>query len=142
MCSDDEDDDEDRGAGDMYADFFSDGGRGDAAQDSEEDEEGPAPKAERRKGARRQAVAEDRDDEQDDDGVEEDGWDGEQLFDTGEGREGGLSRQAAVSAGLQTSLTVKLTRGTQPVMGHSVVRVCMSAAVCCDLQIAGLPREE
>ena len=99
MCSDDdEDDDEDRGAGDMYADFFTDGGREGAAQDSEEDDgKGLAPKAKRRKGQKAAATA----NRGDDDGVDEDGWDGEQLFDTGEGREGELSRHASLSAGLQ-----------------------------------------
>ncbi len=99
MCSDNEDDDEGRGAGDMYADFFNDGRRADADEDDEEDgARGLAPKAKRRKGPRQRTAAGARADEQDDDGVEEDGWDGQQLFDTGEGCEGGPSWHAVLSA--------------------------------------------
>ena len=68
----------------MYADFFTDGGREGADEDSGggDDDRRPVPRAKRRNAVRRGARA----------GkaqvADEDGWDGEQLFDTGEGREG------------------------------------------------------
>ncbi len=85
----------------MYADFFNDGRRADADENNEEDEaRGLGSRAKRRKGPRQRAAAGAGADEQADDGVEEGGWDGEQLFDTGEGREGGLCWRNPVSAGI------------------------------------------
>ena len=128
MCSDDEDDDEDRGVGDMYADFFNDGRRADAEEDTEDEGRGSAPKAKRRKRARQRAATGAGADERDDDGVEEDGWDGEQLFDTGEGRDGKLSQHAALSAGFRPP-------------EYPATPLCTSADAAVMLQTEGMPRK-
>ena len=124
MTCSDEEGDEGPGGGDMYADFFSDGHTADAGEDSE-DGDGQRSKAKRRKGGRRGAVADDKVDSGDgEDGVEHDGWDGEQLFDTGEGREGGLGGRCWALSGFQTKQPLSLVPSPTRVQVHQLQPVC------------------
>ena len=94
-CSEEEEADEDAGAGGMYRDFFTDERQDvdDADEDQLEDEQdrhGVNAKGKKRRRPRQTAAAVAAAQGGDQDGGRgEDDWDGEQLFDTGEGRDGG-----------------------------------------------------